>query len=89
MTSNKLTKDTLIPVSLVFIIVSSIAGAAVWLNNRLASINFHIEALKVEVQAVQEKLDVAARNVWTSRDMQLWVELLKAKNPEIQIPDIK
>ncbi len=86
---DRINKDTLIPISLAFALITSIAGVAVWLNNRLASINYHIEALKVEVQTVQEKLDTAAKNVWTSRDMQLWVELLRAKNPDIKIPDIK
>lgn len=89
MTVSKLTKETLIPVSLVFLLVSSIAGISVWLNTRLTAISYNILALKTEVQTIQEKLDTAAKNVWTQRDMQLWVEILRAKNPDIKFPNIR
>lgn len=89
MANGKLTKETLIPMGLVAGIVVAIATGAVWINVKLQSIDFNMEMLRQDLKAVHEKLDSNSSLRWSTRDMELWVQLLKAKNPAMEVPEIK
>lgn len=88
MSNDKLTRDTLIPIGLVVGIVVAFASGAVWLNTKLQSIDFNMEMLRQELKAVTLKLETDHREHWSTRDMQLWAKLLKAQNPDMNIPEI-
>lgn len=88
MSASKINKDTLVPVSLVAGIVITIASGAVWINNKLQSLSFSVEALRVQIKTVESKLDSVNEDRWTARDMKLWTQILKAKNPNMEVPDL-
>jgi len=88
MADTKLNKDTLLPLGVVIVVITAVAGGAVWLNSKLQSINYHMEKLNIEVTNIKKQLDLAEQDHWTYREMRLWVELLKAKNTGIDVPNI-
>ena len=88
MADTKLTRETLVPIGLVAAMVVAIASGAVWLNTQLQNLNFQMSALQVKVDSIQTQLVEASTMHWSARDMQLWIALLKAQNPDIKVPDI-
>jgi hypothetical protein len=89
MANSKLTKETLIPVGLMMAVVVSVSSGAVWLNTQLQGTNYKLSALELKLDSIQEQLKAASLDRWSSRDMKLWIELLKAKNPKMEIPQIE
>ena len=85
----KLSKDTLIPVGLVLGVVIAVSSAAVWLNTKLQSLDYQMSSLQMKIDTIQHHLDVASSDRWTNRDMKLWVQILKAKNPNLEVPKIE
>jgi hypothetical protein len=88
MVNGKLTRETLVPIGLVVAVVIAITTGAVWLNSTLQSLDFQLTALQNKVDSIQQQLEAASFDRWTGRDMKLWTELLKAKNPNLEIPSI-
>ena len=88
MTISKLNKDTLIPLGIVAALIISTATGAVWINTKLQSIDHRMEKMGADMSSLQEKFDLADEDHWTFREMKLWSQLLKAKNPNIDIPNI-
>jgi len=68
--------------------VVAIASGAVWLNTQLTNLNYQMTALQVKVDTIQTQLVEASTQHWSARDMQLWIALLKAQNPEMKVPEI-
>lgn len=71
----RITKDTLLPVSLVLLIV----GGIVWLNNRLLAIEYRLDA-------IDYKVNIGIGDRWRGEDMIHWAELLQAQNPDLIVP---
>ena len=74
-----LTKDTLVP----WTFVLAVAGGAVWINQALTKIEFGLESLSRDIQAIER----TSQQQWRHRDMASWAELLQAKNPELKVPE--
>lgn len=88
MVEGRLTKDTLVPLGLAVSVVAAIAIGAVWLNYQLQNLNFQMSALQIKVDTIQSQLVEASNLHWSARDMRLWIALLQAKNPNMEIPDV-
>jgi len=81
-----LTKDSLVPIGLVILIV----GAALWINTRFLTLQTSMSYLTEKVTILENKIDVMNDSQWTSGKMKLYIELLKASNKgkDVVIPDI-
>lgn len=74
-------KDTRITVGAAIACAFALLSAALWVNNR-------ISALEHEVSGLRTLIEGASADRWTQTEMYLWTELLRAKNPGVDIPDI-
>lgn len=81
MKSMLLTKDTLVPLG----IVAALVGGAVWLNDTLRGIDYRLEQIEERMTGVQEQ--VRGYDGIRGREMGLWIELLRARNPSVAVPD--
>ena len=81
MAAGAITRDTAISLGLFITVLTGVAGGAVWatkLNGRLESI--------------EEKLTVLVddHSLFITRDAFAgWVDVLKAKNPDLNVPEIR
>lgn len=75
-TDKKLTlsRETLMPISMVI----AICGGVVWISTQLNNINYKLDMLESKLQ-----------DQWTTRDMENWGLRLKMQNPNIIIPDLE
>ena len=91
-------RETLIPISVVFAVLSVGFGAFAWLNNRFDQMDKNQnsatgevkDALKdfgYRIKAIEDRLDSNSMDRWTGTDMKLWVLELRQKNPSLVIPD--
>ena len=88
-----LNRGTLVPASLAGAILMLAAGGAVWINLELAEIKFDVRFLGGQITqlvAGQKSMQVSIEHI-NDNNVQLsefraWVKLLKAKNPELDIP---
>jgi hypothetical protein len=76
--ANRLTSGTLIPLGNLFVLLTGVAGGAVWCAKMDARVS-NIEA------AVESLVD----GDWSQRDMATWAELLQSKNPTISVPTVQ
>ena len=72
-----LDQETLIPISVLSLLVCSIAGGAVWLNDRMTSIDYRLQMIEEQVG-----------DRWTRSDMLHWVEVLESRNASINVPPV-
>jgi hypothetical protein len=70
----QITKDTLIPLSMVV----TLCGGVIWISTQLNHINYKLDILETKLQ-----------DQWTKRDMENWGLKLKLDNPDIIIPEVK
>jgi len=68
-----ITKDTLLPMSLVLLI----CGGVVWMNNTLIGIDYKLNTIEAQLT-----------NKFTRVEMENWALRLKLENPEINIPEV-
>lgn len=81
---NRIDKSTMIPLALVVTIVMAFSGGAVWINSTLQALKYEISSLRSEVESFRSLVD----NSWTEDDMHHWVNLLRAQNPNLNIPKV-
>ena len=82
-TMKALPERLLIPLSMVVAIV----GGAVWLNNKLVNIEFELRAINARIGFVEQKVEEATEDRWTSKDMRHWASLLQALNEKLKVPE--
>lgn len=64
----------------VAVIIPLLAGVW-WIKGWMSDIDHKLELIGLKVEA-------AASKRWTKEDMSYWVELLKAFNPDINVPEV-
>ncbi len=74
-TPGTITKNTVIPISLVIVIL----GAALWLDRRLSKIEFRLEIIQTDISN-------RTGDRWSSTDMEHWTDLLALSNPDMIVP---
>ena len=70
--------NSAISVGLVIVIL----GSAIHLATRLSAIEFQLVAIRKEI-------DAATISRWTERDMRSWSDLLRARNPDLKVPEVR
>lgn len=68
-----ITKETLLPLSLVAILCSGV----IWINSSLMKINYRLGA-------IEQSLDTK----FTTYDAERWVNEFKLRNPQLDIPEV-
>lgn len=78
----KLTPDkTWIPVGVAVSAIMAFAGGAVWINNQLQTLAFSLSRVESKVNDLQDR--------WSRDQMQNWVEILKARNSTLNVPEVR
>jgi hypothetical protein len=90
-----LNRDTLVPLGLVGSVVVAAVLIVTTMNNMRTDMEIANQKFEARLEAIEKDAKSAADAVnritflddrWTSKDMRHWVELLAAKNPEIDVP---
>ena len=69
----KITKETLLPVSL----VAAICAGVIWINSTLIEINYKLETIEAKLE-----------DKFTKSEMENWILRFKMENPNITIPKV-
>lgn len=88
----KLTKETLIPISIMGAILLSAIGGTWWFSGLMKAIDQSIQMVGRDVRDLQSSIRLLERDVGNGlsvTEMKMWVEILRAKNPSLVIPDIR
>ncbi len=68
-------------------VMIAFATGAVWINTNFQDLAFSNRQLTQSINQLEHRID-GMQDRWTTRDMAQWVELLKAKNSTMLIPDV-
>jgi hypothetical protein len=68
-------------------VMLAFASGAVWINTNFQDLSFSNRQLTQSITNLEHRID-GLQDRWTSRDMTQWVELFRAKNPTLAIPEI-
>ena len=92
---SRLNAQTLVPVGLSVTVILAVASAAMWLQASLGGITSRLDISLVgitsKLETIQRDLNQVSGRVdvtWTRADMMVWVQLLRATNPTISIPEV-
>lgn len=80
-----ISKDTLVPLSLLVglvVVIFTAASFFVWLKTSLY-------AIEMKITSIESKLDNVVRENVNHKDLKLWIKSLKAQNPSLQVPDLE
>ena len=69
----KITRETLLPVSL----VAAICAGVIWINTTLIEINYKLETIEAKLE-----------DKFTKSEMENWILRFKMENPNITIPKV-
>lgn len=83
----KLTSQTWVPIGAAVAAMGAVATAAVWINANIQELRYSNRGLAEGLNRVEAKV-MELSDRWTGRDMAQWVELLRAKNKALEIPDV-
>jgi hypothetical protein len=85
----KLTPDkTWIPVGVAIAGLVSLVTGAVWVTSSFQSLEFSNRELSNSIKRVESTLDRLLADGVSTRQMQQWIEILKARNPSILVPEL-
>lgn len=85
--SGTISENSKLPLRLVALIVGAVASGVVWLQTVIYGLRGDIIALQTEVKAMSASMDASSSDRWKMIDMEMWVEMLRVKNPSIVVPE--
>jgi hypothetical protein len=68
-------------------VMIAFASGAVWINTNFQDLSFSNRQLTQSINQLEHRID-GLQDRWTARDMTQWVELFRAKNPTLAVPEI-
>jgi hypothetical protein len=68
-------------------VVVAFTTGAVWINTNFQDLAFSNKQLTQSINQLEHRID-GLQDRWTVRDMAQWVELFRAKNPTVAVPEI-
>lgn len=78
----RLTPDkTWIPIGVATTAIIAFCGGALWINNQLQTLAFSLNRLESKVEGLQDR--------WTRENMHQWVELFRARNATLSVPEVR
>jgi len=82
-------KKVWLPIGLTTSVVVAVATGSVWINSQLLSINFSIQGVetKLETRLLAVERQIEANGGKLRAEVQTWVNLLEARNAELDIPE--
>lgn len=85
----KLSPDkTWIPIGVAVAGLASLVAGAVWVTSSFQSLEFTNKELSNEVRGVKSTLDRLLADGVSTRQAQQWIEIFKARNPTLNVPDL-
>lgn len=88
-----LNRETLVPIGLLVAVVLSSITATVWINTQLLNLIHSVKTTNDRIDLMKDQLTALGRQVenghsedWSRADMIRWVELVNAKNPNLNVP---
>lgn len=91
-----LTRETLVPIGIAGGVVMLIATGAVWWSAwttrtdwTLARINEQMTDVRMQLEGSRQRFDARFENYYTLREMNAWLKLLQARNPEVDVPELR
>jgi hypothetical protein len=85
----KLTPDkTWIPIGVALGGIASLVVGAVWISSSLQSLQFSNENLAGAVSRVETSIDRVVQDGISRRELQQWIEVARARNPTLILPDV-
>lgn len=85
----KITPDkTWIPIGVAVAGLASLVAGAVWVTSSFQSLEFTNRELSNEVRGVKITLDRLLADGVSTRQAQQWIEIFKARNPTLNVPDL-
>ena len=84
-----LDRSTLIPLGLLITVVLSAISGTVWLQASFMDLKYQLKDNTDTINEIKMEIQEKMTDRWTRTDMTNFLDLLKAKNPELKIPDIK
>ena len=82
-----ITENAKMPVKLVATIVGPVLASVLWLQTTLFAMRRDIELLQASVKDLSAQIASVSSDGWSHTDMDMWVELLRVKNPALVIPE--
>lgn len=90
-----LDKNTVVPLGLLLTVVAAMTSGALWIQSSFIELKYELESTNHKIQEqilkmndlkseIQEKMT----DRWSKTEMINFINLLKAKNPSLSIPDI-
>lgn len=76
----RIDRDTLMPLG---VVVSLLAGAW-WIGTRMSDVQHEVSLLRRDLAQMQ----ASSSEALTKRELRAWVELLRARNPAIAVPEL-
>lgn len=89
--TSRITPGTWVPLGAVLACALTVFGGglsahAYW-TGKLEAISAEISAMRLDLGRRLERIEERSGDRWTLTDMTLWVERLRQRNPELQIPE--
>ncbi len=75
-----LSRETLMPIGAVVAVCAAFLSGALWINSKLGELSWEVRSLKSEVA------NIKSREAPTTQEIQLWIRLFAAQNPDVSIP---
>ena len=101
MSPTAITKETLIPIGLAISLIAPLFFTAIWINNKLLSINNKLSQIELRLslneRTIEKKIanqmlsmDSRVKKVessrWTRKDQIIWAQYLQIQNSNLKIP---
>lgn len=84
--------STLVPIGAIVVIVGVMWGVAMWaarLDSRDERLEEHLTRFGNDLERLEKKVDSALAGYMDISSFSLWVQLLSARNPELNVPEAK
>lgn len=85
---SELNEKTKVPLGIAASFIVVVIGCTFWVNNTISGLQGNLKDLAYEIKALNTRLDALTADRWSGTDQVMWVEALKAKNPNLVVPDV-
>jgi hypothetical protein len=87
-----ISKETVVPLGIVIAVIG-VAVLSAWdvasaLSKSTADSEHRLERIEFKMEAIQQSIEAIDSNRYSRQELQMWAELLRAKNPTLDVPPL-